>query len=269
MINPQACAPFDDARISMHLFHPRAEHGYPPASPDCQEILIPVAEKVVVGARYYMAHRQGGNLLFFHGNGEIVADYDDLGPYYNQLGINFMPVDYRGYGRSTGRPSVSALLCDSQKVFEYCRDWLTTHGFPGPLVVMGRSLGSASAISIVDRFASQVAGLIIESGFADTLGLMRVLGIEPATLGIDEDLCFAHQQKIAAYTNPLLVIHATLDHIIPFEDGQALFAASRSPQKRFLEIPNANHNNLLAVGGQAYFEAIRALVAVSGQTGAA
>ena len=45
------------------------------------------------------------SILFFHGNGEIVADYDDLGPLYNRMGINFLAADYRGYGRSTGRPT--------------------------------------------------------------------------------------------------------------------------------------------------------------------
>lgn len=51
-------------------------------------------------------------LLFFHGNGEIVEDYDDIAQIYLKLGINFLPVDYRGYGRSTGSPTVTAMMRD-------------------------------------------------------------------------------------------------------------------------------------------------------------
>ncbi|MCK7515883.1 MAG: lysophospholipase [Desulfobacterales bacterium] len=85
------------------------------------------------------------NILFFHGNGEIVDDYDDLGPFYNRLGINFLAVDYRGYGNSTGKPTTSAMLADCHVIFKFVNDWLREKGYTGALIVMGRSLGSASA----------------------------------------------------------------------------------------------------------------------------
>lgn len=255
------CQPFDDPMISAFLFHPRAESPQTGRAQRIQAVTIPVGGEIAIGGRFQMVAPNGANLLFFHGNGEIAADYDDLGPVYNQLGINFMPVDYRGYGRSGGKPSVSAMLEDSSRIFDFCRTWLIAEGYTGPLLVMGRSLGSASALTLADRYPDLVRGLIIESGFADVLGLMRVLGIDPQTAGIQADTCFRHTQKIATFKNPLLVIHATLDHIIPFADGKALFAASRSPYKRFLEIPHADHNNLMAVGAKAYFEFIQDLIA--------
>ena len=102
----------DRPEVLLFLFHPRTE---PPGSAVQatrserliaveKDILIPVEEDVVIGARFHMAKRSGANILFFHGNGEIVADYDELGPVYNQLGMNLLAVDYRGYGRSTGNP---------------------------------------------------------------------------------------------------------------------------------------------------------------------
>ena len=68
-------------------------------------MLIPVEKDEVVGGRFHMAEKSAPNILFFHGNGEIVADYDDMGPLYNRMNISFLPVDYRGYGRSTGKPT--------------------------------------------------------------------------------------------------------------------------------------------------------------------
>ena len=107
----------DRPEVLMFLFHPRAESGslfQTAGSQDSpkgrSDVTIPVADDVVIGARFHMAAQSGANLLFFHGNGEIVADYDELGGVYNQMNINFLAVDYRGYGRSTGQPTVAAMM---------------------------------------------------------------------------------------------------------------------------------------------------------------
>ena len=96
----------------------------PVASPrGCEVLSIPVTDDVAIGARFYTAGATAPVLLFFHGNGEIVADYEDLAPLYVQKGINFLPVDYRGYGRSTGRPTITAMMKDCHVIFEYTRNW--------------------------------------------------------------------------------------------------------------------------------------------------
>ena len=74
-----------------------------------------------MGARLHRAEKEGPVILFFHDNGEIVADYDDLAQMYVNAGINFFPVDYRGYGRSTGIPSVAGMMSDCHVAFMYVR----------------------------------------------------------------------------------------------------------------------------------------------------
>ena len=95
----------DQPEVLAFLFHPRAASADQVAPDSARDVLIPVTDDDSIGGRFHMAHPEGPNILFFHGNGEIVADYDDLGPVYNQIGINFLPVDYRGYGRSDGTPT--------------------------------------------------------------------------------------------------------------------------------------------------------------------
>lgn len=85
----------DRPEVLAFLFHPRQEYPGQAAPGSARDISIPVAGEVAVGARFHTAHPVGPNILFFHGNGEIVADYDDLGQIYNQMGVNFLPVDYR------------------------------------------------------------------------------------------------------------------------------------------------------------------------------
>ncbi len=178
-------APLDRPEIAAVLFHPRPETAPRTALPETtHDLLIDVAPDVRIGARFHAAAPKGANILFFHGNGEIAADYDDLGPVYNQRNINFLAVDYRGYGRSNGMPGTETMLADSHAILRFTRTWLREKRFNGPLIIMGRSLGSASALELADSHAGWIDGLIIESGFANTLPLLRLLGVDTSALGL-------------------------------------------------------------------------------------
>lgn len=241
------------------LFHPRPEPKATPAQPPSCDLMIPVAEKVSVGARFHVAGKSAATILFFHGNGEIVADYNDLGPLYNRLGINLLAVDYRGYGRSDGEPTVTSMMHDGHTVLKFTCNWLHENRYSGPLVIMGRSIGSAPAIELAAVHRQTVAGLIVESGFAYAEPLLKLLGIDPGSIGFDESRSFNNVGNIQSVIKPTLVIHAENDHIIPFEEGQTLFDACGSSHKEFLKIPGANHNDILMRGMDAYMTAIKQL----------
>jgi fermentation-respiration switch protein FrsA (DUF1100 family) len=252
----------DRPEVSMFLFHPRAEMATGHLSDNGLDILIPVADEIHVGARFHIQGKECPNLLFFHGNGEIVADYDDLGPLYNQLGINFLPVDYRGYGRSNGQPTVTTMLADSHKIFVFVQEWFQKNQHEGPLVVMGRSLGSAPALELSASYPSEIQGLIIESGFAFVSPLLKLLGIDPEAIGFKEEHGFRNLDKIRQFIKPTLIIHAEFDHIIPYSDGQALYSASPAAQKELIKIESANHNDIFFKGMQTYMQAIQKLVGI-------
>jgi len=248
----------DRPEVLRSLFHPRKELNNPGTRFNGIEIMIPV-EKDKIGARFHMVGKLSPNILFFHGNGEIVADYDDLAPLYNKFGMNFLPVDYRGYGRSSGRPTVTAMISDSHDIFNFVNNWLGEHLYTGPMIVMGRSLGSASAIEIAARHKAKISGLILESGFARTGPLLRVLGVDPDAIGFKEVIGFQNDVKIKSYDKPALIIHAEQDHIIPFSEGQALYDACTASDKFLLKIPQANHNDIFMRGLSEYMAAVKAL----------
>lgn len=246
--------------ISQVLFYPRSERGYPDHG-GYERLQIPLEGGAVLGGRFHGAGEGAGegkgvpNILFFHGNGEIVADYDDIAGIFNRMGIHFIPVDYRGYGASTGRPTFSAMMQDAQAAYGFLTSWLKERGYGGPLVVMGRSLGSAPAVDIAFRNPEAVAGLIIESGFSRILPLLSLMGIEdPAITEEDGPL---NARKIRRIAKPTLIIHAEYDQIIPFAEGEELYEASGSAGKRLLKIPNAGHNDIFQEGMEAYLEAVR------------
>jgi pimeloyl-ACP methyl ester carboxylesterase len=249
----------DRPEIIQHLFHPRGESYGTERPPNATDVLIPVEENIVIGGRFHTAEHGGPNILFFHGNGEIVADYDEMGPLYNRMGISFLAVDYRGYGRSTGSPTITAMMRDCHEIFEFSVKWLKDKGCTGPLIAMGRSLGSASALELASHYKERLSGLIIESGFAYAGPLLRLLGVNPEQMGFKEEKGFRNHAKIKTWDKPALIIHAEFDQIIPFSEGQALYEACPSSDKTLLKIPFADHNDIFVRGLREYLREVEAL----------
>ena len=240
------------------VFHPRED----PSPDDKHDLRIPVADDLALAARLHKVDDNAPLLLFFHGNGEIASDYDDIAPIYNQLGLNFLVVDYRGYGKSDGKPTVTTLLSDARKVFDTLPALCEKHGLaPTKVFLMGRSLGSATALEIGVHAGNGIAGLIIESGFAYPLQLIQRLGcpVPDATADAGDGVLGA-LPKIAAITVPTLILHGEADWIIPVADAKALHEHSGAADKRLVTIPGAGHNDLLWRGRDAYFSAIKTFI---------
>jgi len=248
----------DQPDVSRFLFHPRPDMTpHPLEAIDC---MVPVEQDVKVNVRFHMNQANAPNILFFHGNGEIVSDYDDLAPIYHKHGINFMISDYRGYGKSSGNPTASAMLRDASTVFQYVLDWLKKNAYSGTVVIMGRSLGSAPALEIASKFSDNIGGLIIESGFASTVKLLTRLGIPASQMGIQEQHGFNNLQKISFFMKHTLIIHAQYDLIIPIEDAENLQVYCGAKSKQFQMVPNADHNNIMMMAGTLYFELIQSFI---------
>jgi alpha-beta hydrolase superfamily lysophospholipase len=248
-------APYDRPEINSLIFYPRPDHTLsPPAG--AEDHLIPVALDTSLGARFFLSDPDGPHLLFFHGNGEIAADYDDAGPLFNQLGLSLLALDYRGYGKSQGTPSVSTLLTDALTSFDLVYESMREQGRPGPFLIMGRSLGSAPAIEIASKRMGKIAGLIIESGFAYSLPLLKLIGIPVDHLGLEEKDGFRNYQKISNITKPTLILHAQFDELISLNEADILLKNSGARRKELIVIPRAGHNDLIALCGKEYFKTI-------------
>jgi uncharacterized protein len=248
----------DRPEVLQALFHPRRGEAPPP--PGAVDLELPAAAGIRLGARFFAAGGEAPTILFFHGNGEIVSDYDDIGPGFAAEGLNFLVVDYRGYGRSDGTPTVTAMLADAHAVLTEVRSWLAEEGYHGPLLVMGRSLGSASAIELMAAHQGELAGLIIDSGFAFTMPLLLCLGVDVQALGLTEADGFRNQLKIAQISKPTYILHAQHDQIIPVQSAEVLQAQCGARSKEFSVVPGADHNTIFERAGRLYFQAIRRFV---------
>jgi fermentation-respiration switch protein FrsA (DUF1100 family) len=245
----------DAPEILAVAFHPRRE---PASRPDGYEPMeIRMADGVAIGGRFYAAGTNAPTILFFHGNGEIVADYHDLALLYRERQLNFLPVDYRGYGLSTGAPTITAMLADARSIYAFARTWLRERGFNGRFIVMGRSLGSASALELAAARAPEVDGLILDSGFAHLVPLLNRLGASVPPQA--QDHLVGQIEKMRTYSGPTSIIHGTQDFIIPISDAEDLYNASPSSNKRLLRVKGAGHNNSLAFALREYFTSVTRL----------
>lgn len=246
----------DRPEILNFLFHPRKESGRAvPAFALNQDIEVDAG--IHIGTRLYLTDPAKPHILFFHGNGEIAEDYDDIGSIYMNFGLNFIVVDYRGYGRSTGMPGIATMFSDTHEVLNHFSGWLKENHRNGPLWIMGRSLGSASAIELAASYPEKINGLIIESGFAHTLPLLQRLGINTAMFNIEDSQVFSNAKKLSGFSGPTLIIHGQYDQIIPLQHGNDLFSTSPAVRKKMHVINGADHNTLLMIGGREYFDVIK------------
>jgi len=156
------------------------------------------------------------------------------------------------------------MMRDCHRIFEFSVKWLKDKWCTGPLIAMGRPLGSASALELAIHYKERMNGLIIESGFAYAGPLLRLLGINPDAIGFKEETGFRNLAKIKTRDKPALIIHAEFDQIIPFSQGQALYQACPSLEKTLLKIPFADHNDIFVRGLREYLKEVEALVGRAG-----
>jgi len=245
----------DQPDILNIIFHPRQENPLP--SQDILDHDFQVDKDILVGARLHLTNSEFPNILFFHGNGEVSSDYDEFGAIYNKYGMNFLAVDYRGYGRSSGTPTVTHMIDDAHTIYVETKRLLEQGGYNGPLYIMGRSLGCSCAIELAGSYQDEIAGLIIDSGFSQTLPLLIALGVDIHNVGISEEEGFCNVQKISRINKPTFILHGQFDQIIPLSSAEILQANSPAKNKQFQVIPGADHNTIIEKVGEMYFAAIK------------
>jgi len=153
---------------------------------------------------------------------------------------------------------------DAQALFERTRSELSRRGFSNSLRVMGRSLGSISALELAYRYPDSLQGLIIESGFCSVVRIITHLGI-PAP-GIDlkkiDQECVEMIRKISI---PALIMHGERDALVPVEEAKDLHQELGSDRKELLIIPAATHNDIMIVGFKEYFDTLQHFVGSDGR----
>lgn len=250
----------DHPLVSRNVFFPRPSDVTP-------SLVVEVAG-AHLGCFVFRKHPDAGMLLYFHGNGELAADYAEQG-YANmflKMGVNVCFAEYRGYGASTGEPMLAAMLDDGQRIVEAL-------GVPaGRLVAFGRSLGSLYAIELARRLP-QLAGLIIESGIADVTDLLGRRVGEPDGVDWTADDLFAEarsrfdlQDSVSRYPGKQLILHAEQDQLLDSSHAERLHAWAGAARSKLVLFPNGNHNTILFANYPEYLREVNLFLDETGVT---
>lgn len=176
-------------------------------------------------------------ILYFHGNAGDLSGWQYVSSDFTSLGFNFMIIDYRGYGKSSGRITEKGLYLDGEAAF----DFLRTKGFqPENIIVYGRSIGSGIAVHVAAN--RNCKGLILESPFSS----LSTLANEKLPLffpSIYTRFRFDNLAKIRNVGCPLIILHGTHDELIPDSHSRKLFSRFTGKKKMIL-VDRGSHNDL-------------------------
>ncbi len=238
------------------LFHPAP---YEANSPDwrlpshCEDAHFEAADGVKLHG-WFLPHPQSQAVVLFHnGNaGNITYRTDFLHLFHQRLRASIMLFDYRGFGRSEGKPDEAGLLADARAA----RAWLAQRAGVAErdIVLVGQSLGGGVA---VDLAASDGArGLVLQNTYT-TLCDVGAYHFPFLPVRWLMRTRLESVNKIARYHGPLFQSHGTADEVVPYSLGETLFAAANEP-KTFLPLSGGRHNDLLP---GSYWSALAAWLA--------
>ena len=229
---------------------------YTPKDIDLQheDHFITTDDEVNLNAWYISSEKPKSKIILYcHGNSGNISHRLETVKIFHDLGLNVFVFDYRGYGKSKGKPNESGTYQDVKAAWDFlinakkCR--------PSDIIIFGRSLGGAIAIDMSTRVTP--AKVILESTFTSTLDMTRKL-FPLFSVGFLIKNKYFSLKKVPNIQSPVLVIHSPEDKLVPFEHGKMLYNKLVSG-KCFLKI-NGNHNEGFLETGEKYIEGLRKFI---------
>jgi pimeloyl-ACP methyl ester carboxylesterase len=246
------CTTLDNAFV----FQPNRVLDTQPIPPDlrAEDIGLRLPSGIPIHARWFPAKMCPDVILYCHGNaGNLFDRTRAVVQLRESLGESVLIFDYPGYGRSGGEPNEAGLYAAADAAY----DWLVQkQGIdPHRIVLFGESLGGGVAVDLATRRPHRALVLVKTFTSVPELARQKVLW-SPAKVFMASR--FDNLAKIGNCPRPIFIAHGTTDHVIPFSEGERLFAATPNNMKQFLPMANADHNDPL---GPEFYAALRDFLA--------
>jgi fermentation-respiration switch protein FrsA (DUF1100 family) len=214
---------------------PQVERTAPAVAglPQAEELVLDTADGEKAIAWHVPARAGKPVLLFFHGNGEVLAWRV---PRFRELvadGTGLVALSFRGYAGSNGTPSETGLIADGEAAYQFA----AARYAPGRIVPWGYSLGSGVAVAIAA--SHPVGGLILEAPYTSTVDIAAAAFPYLPVRWLLRDR-YPSDQRIGAVRAPILLMHGAKDRVIPIRFGERLFALANEP-KQMVRFPDADH----------------------------
>ena len=204
---------------------------------DFEEFNLTTDDGAKLNAVHIKQDSSKGLILYFHGNSGNISHLIHVANLFSAKGYESILVDYRTYGKSTGKVSEAALYKDAQLFYDYAKQRYQEK----EIILYGRSFGTGIATWLASE--NEPEKLVLESPFysAVALGKHRF-----PFLPIDwlSNFRFPSNEYIKQVECPIYIFHGKEDNVIPYESAEKLFAAIPGNNKELFSISNAGHNYL-------------------------
>ncbi|NKY87461.1 alpha/beta hydrolase [Nocardia veterana] len=225
-------------------FHPERRITMTPAQfgLEYEDLWLTAADGARINAWFVRAEQPVAHVLYAHGNGGNIGDRSPILALLAAAGLDVLTFDYRGYGRSPGRPSERGLYLDARAARAALSEQPGVD--PKRVVYLGKSLGGAVVTELATEYPP--AAMILMSTFTGLRDAARaVYPFIPKPLVPN---AFPTLRRIRDVHVPTFVMHGDADELLPVAMGRALYAAAPGP-KRLLIYPKAGHNTLVSIPG--------------------
>lgn len=219
-----------------------------------ESVTLKTVDGIELDGWFVPADSAKATVLFCHGNAGNIGDRLEAVAQFHRMGLAAFIFDYRGYGRSTGKPSEQGTYRDAEAAWEYLT--VKRRIDPRTVVVLGRSLGGAVAVWLAAQHTP--GALIVESSFT-SLPDVAARHYPYLPVRLLSRYQYDNQATITSVSAPVLIAHSPDDHLVPYAHGQALFAAANEP-KEFLKL-EGSHNEGFLQSARQYEEGLSAFIA--------
>jgi fermentation-respiration switch protein FrsA (DUF1100 family) len=202
-----------------------------------EEVFIQTSDGERINALFYKNDKREV-MLYFHGNAGDLSNWQDVAHDFTSIGYNFLIIDYRGYGKSSGTITEKGLYADGEAAYQFLIDEKGFH--QDEVIIYGRSIGTGVAVDIASRHA--VKGLILEAPYTS----LKKLANEKMPYLLPSLFLRFHFDnigKINSVNSPVLFIHGKNDTLIPPSHTDKLYN-SFSGRKKKVIVQEAAHNDL-------------------------
>ena len=235
------------------LFRPTVlEHNYQfEFKHNFEEVFLKPEENAVINAIHFKVINPKGVILYFHGNQGDLKRWGEITEYFVEKQYDVFVMDYRSYGKSTGRLSEEALYKDAEFMYNYVKKQYSE----SDITVYGRSLGTTFAVYVASK--NNPNQLILESPYYSMVDVAKNrFPFIPVTQFMNYHLpTYTFINDVSCNIN---ILHGTSDKVVPFSSGQKLYQTSPKSRTYFIAIEGAGHNNL--IGYDTYHQTINTIL---------
>lgn len=202
-----------------------------------EEFFLNATDGAKLNGLYFKRDNPKGAIIYFHGNAGDLSRWGEIVTFFVKKEYDVIVMDYRTYGKSTGKLSEEALFNDAQLFYDYTLDKYEEKD----IIVYGRSLGAAIATHTASK--NNPSKVILETPFFNLLEVAKKrFPFLPIKWLLDYK--FESNKYINNISCPIIIFHGTEDTVVPYESGKKLFSIASS-KKEFFTVKGGGHNNLI------------------------